>query len=105
MPSFAARVFTLSSRSFDNLIFTRSVFGLNSKRKGTIVDRSYSERSAVSTKRSASSSLLSLGSFLSFGCLALIMFDLLRVHVARTDWADQKLIPLYTQREDDEHAP
>src|ERR1700730_13218084 len=76
MPARAARALTESSRPLDRRILTRSVLGLNSKRTGTIPDKSYSERSAVATKCSASSSVLRTGSFFNFFFLLVIVVDL-----------------------------
>src|SRR3984957_1757677 len=85
MPARAARALTESSRPLDRRILTRSVLGLNSKRTGTIPDKSYSERSAVATKCSASSSVFRTGSFFNFVFLLFIVLDFLSVHIACTN--------------------
>src|SRR5580704_15176055 len=85
MPARAARALTESSRPLDRRILTRSVLGLNSKRTGTIPDKSYSERSAVATKCSASSSVFRTGSFFNFLFLLFIVLDFLSVHIACTN--------------------
>src|SRR6516165_5679966 len=61
-------------------------------------DRSYSDRSAVSTKRSAASSLSKLGSFF------FITGNLLRMHVASADRTDEHLSCPFAQSEYDQHT-
>ena len=63
-------------------MFSEAAFGSISKRMGVKPDRSYSDRSAVSTKSSASASLVRGGRGLGW---AFIMRDFLLVHVAGAD--------------------
>src|SRR5665213_3499113 len=94
--------FTASSSGRGRRIFTRSLFGWNSKRINCPPDRSYSVRSELSTNSSASLSLFSVGSFFSF---FLIVLNLLPVHVAGAQGADECVLALLAQGEDDQHRP
>src|SRR5665213_2895621 len=92
--------FTASSNGRGRRIFTRSLFGWNSKRIICPPDRSYSVRSEFSTNSSASLSLFSVGSFFNF---FLIVFNLLPVHVAGAQGADKCIAAFLAQGEDDQH--
>src|SRR5580704_5883479 len=105
MPARAARALTESSRPLDRRILTRSVLGLNSNRTGTIPDKSYSERSAVATKCSASSSVLRTGSLFNFLFLLFIVLDFLSVHIARTDRPNEDGIAAFAKRKHHENMP
>src|SRR5271157_5298997 len=71
---------------------------LISKRTNCAPERSYCDRSALSTKASAARSLLKVGIFFFIG------LNLLLVHVTGADGPDQKFIAPAPQRGDDEHA-
>src|ERR1700733_4562452 len=72
---------------------------LNSKRTGTISEKSYSLRSALSTKASASASVLNFGNFFFMG------FNLLPVHVTCADGPDQKIFPFLPESKNNKHVP
>lgn len=75
--------FALMRTSFSNSSGRRRLIDVslrfNSKRIGTMPEKSYTLRSAVSTKASASSSVLKSGNFYFMSCY------LLCVHIPRTD--------------------
>src|SRR5215813_13120776 len=99
MPRALARAFTASSNDFGTRILSCSLFFSNSNRTGFRPDRSYSVRSAVATKRSASASLLKVGIFF------FIVPDLLGSHVPGADRTDEPFPALFPDRKDKEHAP
>src|SRR4029077_16874182 len=74
-------------------------FRFISKRTVCAPERSYFDKSALSTKAAAARALLNAGIFFFIG------FDLLLVHVARADRPDQLLIALASQREHKKHFP
>src|SRR3954447_7419924 len=95
MPCRAAARFTTSSKASGRRRLTDRSLRRSSKLAGTIVEKSYSVRSASATNRSASSSVLKAGqSFFIAPHLAL-------VHVADTDGPQ----PRSPQGEDGEHVP
>src|SRR5215472_9859152 len=94
MPRSIARLFTASSKDAGRRILSCAVFFSNSNRDGCSPDRSYSLRSAVSTKCSASASVRKVGIFF------FITRDLPRVHVTGTNWTDQALAVSRPDRED-----
>src|SRR5215213_5231147 len=88
MPRRFARSFKASSSDCGTRILICAAFGSNSKRMGLKAEKSYSDRSAVSTNLSASSSVSKRGKgFL----LPLIIFYLLPVHVAGADRPDESM--------------
>src|SRR5579862_2034166 len=105
MPARAARALTESSRPLDKRILTRSVLGLNSNRTGIIPDKSYSERSAVATKCSASSSVFRTGSFFNFLFLLVIVFDFLCMHIACTDRPNEDGVAAPAKRKHHKNMP
>src|SRR6266481_2237625 len=74
-----------------------------SKRTVCAPERSYRDKSALSTKAAAARALLNAGTFFFIG------FDLLLVHVTRADRPDQLLITvliaLAPQREHKKYSP
>src|ERR1700722_17104803 len=92
MPASAAVALTASSNGFGRRMLARPLFGWNSKRNNLISERSYSVRSDLAMKSSASLSLFSFGNFF------FISPDLLRMHITRTDRANQKLAGALAQR-------
>src|SRR5947209_217071 len=80
-------------------MFTRSVFGWNSKRITRMEDRSYSVKSASATNRSASSFVRNTGNGLFIVC------DLLAMHVPRADRAYEHLPIARPEHEYDQHMP
>src|SRR5712671_2477559 len=99
MPRVPARFFTASSNRLGMRMFNCAPFFSNSKCVAFPCDKSYSERSAVSTKRSAALSLLRSGSFF------FIVVNLLLVHEPRTDRTDIFLSVTLPQGEHQEHIP
>ena len=80
-----------------------AALGSNSKRVGRKPEKSYSERSAVWTKRSAASSVSKRGNGLRiFAYLPLILVDLLLVLVADADRSDEAPAAYHPDREHDE---
>src|SRR5580704_19714276 len=96
MPRAEARCLTASSRGFGRRILSCADFLSNSNLTGARPERSYSVRSAVSTNRSASSSLLNVGIFF------FIAPNLLPVHVTGSNGADQALSITLPEGEDQE---
>src|SRR5208282_216389 len=94
MPRAEERFLTASSRRFGRRMLSCSVFFSNSNLTGLRPERSYSLRSAVSTKRSASASVLKVGIFF------FIAPNFLPVHVAGTDGANQALAAMLPDGED-----
>src|SRR5580693_5823374 len=85
MPRAEARRLTASSSGFGRRMLSCAVFFSNSNLVGVRPERSYSVRSAVSTKRSASASVLKVGIFF------FIAGNLLLVHVTGADGTKQAL--------------
>src|SRR5260370_34544183 len=83
MPRAIARFLTASSKGFGRRMLSCAVFFSNSNLTGVRPERSYSLRSAVSTKRSAAASVLKVGIFF------FIAHDLLPVHVTGGNRANQ----------------
>src|SRR3954451_19886652 len=98
MPRCFARCFKASSSDCGTRILIWAAFGSNSKRTGTISEKSYSVRSASWTKRSASSSLRKTGHFF------FIAFNLLPVHVTGADRSDVYGPAAFPVSEDHEHV-
>src|SRR5580700_1643244 len=96
MPRAEARCLTASSRGLGRRILSCADFLSNSNLTGVRPERSYSDKSAVSTNRSASSSLLKIGIFL------FIAPNLLPVHVTGGNGADQALSATLPDGEDQE---
>src|ERR1700692_1792938 len=94
MPRADARCLTASSNRFGRRILSCAVFFSNSNRTGVRPDRSYSLRSAVSTKRSASASLLKVGIFF------FITHNLLPVHETGGNRANETLPATFAHGED-----
>src|SRR5207244_5083293 len=96
MPRAEERFLTASSNGFGRRMLSCAVFFSNSNRTGVRPERSYSARSAVSTKCSASASVLKVGIFF------FIAPNLLSVHVPRGNRANQALPAALSDREDQE---
>src|SRR5579885_1034138 len=99
MPRADERRLTASSRDCGSRMLSWAVFGSNSNRVGLRPERSYSVRSAVATKCSASASDLKVGIFF------FIAGNLLFVHVAGADRANQRFSIARPSCEDQEHRP
>src|SRR5215213_4272516 len=96
MPRRFARSFKASSSDCGTRILICAAFGSNSKRMGLKAEKSYSDRSAVSTNLSASSSVSKRGKgFL----LPLIIFYFLPMHVAGADAPDEPMARFLPDRE------
>src|SRR6478752_1829788 len=87
MPRSSALAFTACKSCSGRRMFNWADFGAISNRIGWKSEKSYSDRSAVATKFSASSSVLNSGNFFSLALA--ITHDLLVVHEARADRTDQ----------------
>src|ERR1017187_8301371 len=85
MPRAEARFLTASSKGFGRRMLSCAVFFSNSNLTGVRPERSYSLRSAASTKRSASSSVLKVG------IVFFTAHNLLPVHVTGGNRANQVL--------------
>src|SRR5580704_11545009 len=86
MPARFAQLRTAVSSFSGSRRLTDLSLGRSSNRMSRPPERSYSVRSAVATKCSASSSVLRTGNFFFIGC------DLLLMHVAGAHGADQPLL-------------
>src|SRR5712691_7603130 len=98
MPRAEERFLTASSKDFGKRILSCAVFFSNSNLTGVRPERSYSERSAVSTKCSASASVLKVGIFF------FIASDLFPVHVTGGNRANQALPISLPDSEDQKHG-
>src|SRR6266849_7837421 len=97
MPASCARRRTASKSSSGKRRFTDLSLRFISKRIIWPTERSYSVRSAVATKSSASLSVLNVG--IAF----FIALHLFLVHVTSADGADQHAVTAFTQRKDHEY--
>src|SRR5215831_9766138 len=97
MPASCARRRTASRSCSGKRRFIDLSLRFISKRITWPPERSYSVRSAVATKSSASLSVLNVG------IVFFIAFHFSLVHVPGTDGADQHAVPVVTQREDHEY--
>lgn len=98
MPRVAALSFTAFSKGSGSRMLTRASFFANSNRTGLAPTRSNCVRSAVSTKTSASLSVLNIG------ILFFIVLNFFPVHVACAYWTDIVVTSLLAKHEDQKNV-
>src|SRR5665213_2643102 len=99
MPHCSARCLTAFNRLAGSRMLSCEALGSNSNWTAFPPERSYRVRSELATKRSACASVLNVGIFL------FIVLDLLCMHVACTDGANNRLATTRPHREHDKDVP
>src|SRR3990167_11026589 len=102
MPRFLARSFTVLMSDSGSRMLTRADFFSNSNWT-SFPERSYSDRSAVATNSSASSSVWKVGIFFNLRIGFFIGLDLFPVHIACAERANEITVRMRPHREEDEH--